>query len=116
MDAVEFLKERNRMCNFYTNGCKLCPAYKVKYCSTLCAEAIDMIPVVEQWAKEHPVKTRQSEMLKLFPEDSILYNKYLNICPAQISSEYRDEEGDGCYDLRMDCNKCKHDFWLKEIE
>lgn len=114
MDAVEFLKARSRMCN--NNVCEGdCPLF---HC---CNDRIDdnivkLVSIVEQWAKEHPVKTRQSEMLKLFPEASILYDEYLNICPAQISSECRDKETGGCYEPGMDCGKCKRDFWLKEIE
>ena len=106
MDAVEFLKQYSRMVTFGVQP------FKVP--SNLPYEEI--VSRVEQWAKEHPVKTRQSELLKLFPEASVLYDEYLNICPAQISSECRDKETGGCYDPGMDCGKCKRDFWLKEIE
>lgn len=27
----------------------------------------EMISIVEQWSKDHPIKTRQSEFLKMFP-------------------------------------------------
>lgn len=117
MDVVDFLKEFNCMCKAYNNdGCKECPAYKYRCGEEFDGQEEDGVYIVEQWAKEHPVKTRQSELLKLFPEASILYDEYLNICPAQISSECRDKETGGCYDLNMDCCKCKRDFWLKEIE
>lgn len=114
MDAVEYVKQRNRMCNYYVN-CSECPVGQYKVCTSIVGIP-KLIPIVEQWAKEHPVKTRQSEFLKIFPEASMLNDEYLNICPAQISSECRDRETGGCYDPGMDCGKCKHDFWLKEIE
>lgn len=114
MDAVEYVKQRKRMCGYYVN-CGDCPACDYEWCSSLNGIP-KMIPIVEQWAKEHPVKTRQSELLKLFPDASVLYDEYLNICPAQLSSECRDKETGGCYDPGMDCGKCKRDFWLKEIE
>ena len=114
MDAVEYVKQRERMCSYY-GSCDKCLANKVIGCATI-AKISQMVPIVEQWAKEHPVKTRQSELLKLFPDASVLYDEYLNICPAQISNECRDKETDGCYDPGMDCGKCKRDFWLKEIE
>lgn len=114
MDAVEYVKQRKRMCDYYV-ACSLCPAGQCKGCASL-DEIPNVVPIVEQWAKEHPVKTRQSELLKMFPEASVLYDEYLNICPAQISSECRDKETGGCYDPGMDCGKCKRDFWLKEIE
>lgn len=47
MDAVEFLKERTRMCD-YMSTCMNCPGNKVTHCATLCADAIDLIPIVEQ--------------------------------------------------------------------
>ena len=106
MDAVEFLKQYSRM---VASGVQpFAVPSKLPY--------EEIVAHVEQWAKEHPAKTRQSELLKLFPEASILYDEYLNICPAQISSECRDKETGGCYDPGMDCDKCKRDFWLKEIE
>lgn len=114
MDAVEYVKQRNRMCDYYVN-CNDCPAGNYEGCSSLSGIS-ELVPIVEQWAKEHPVKTRQSEFFKLFPEASMLNGEYLNICPAQISSECRDKETGGCYDTEMDCCKRKRDFWLKEIE
>lgn len=106
MDAVEFLKQYSRMVTFGVQP------FKVP--SNLPYEEI--VSRVEQWAKEHPVKTRQSALLKLFPEASMLCDEYLNICPAQLSSECRDKETGGCYDPGMDCVKCKRDFWLAEIK
>ena len=101
------------MCDYYVN-CSECPVGQYKVCASIVGIP-KLIPIIEQWAKEHPVKTRQSEFLKIFPEASMLNDEYLNICPAQISSECRDRETGGCYDPGMDCGKCKHDFWLKEI-
>lgn len=51
MDAVEFLKQYSRMVTFGVQP------FKVQ--SNLPYEEI--VSRVEQWAKEHPVKTRQSE-------------------------------------------------------
>lgn len=106
MDAVEFIKQARRMEK--AKGEVIC--FKLEETDT------EIVERVEQWAKEHPVKTRQSELLKLFPEVSMLHDEYLSICPAQISSESRDKQTGGCYDIGMDCWQCKRDFWLKEIE
>lgn len=125
MDAVEFLKEAKRYCKWCKNTtqdgkkrlCDACYFEKLNDIFNLHPMAYGkFVETVEQWAKEHPVKTRQSEFLKLFPEASMLYAEYLNICPAQISSECRDKKTGGCYDPGRDCGKCKRDFWLKEIE
>lgn len=109
MDAVEYVKQRERMCNYY-GDCGACPAQKIIGCATI-AKISQMVPIVEQWAKEHPVKTRQSELLKLFPETEMI-DDYVYICPSRFVEEYR-EVGQNC---NMDCEKCKRDFWLKEIE
>lgn len=114
MDAVEYVKQRERMCGYYAN-CNDCPAGYYEGCSSLNGIS-KLVSIVEQWAKEHPAKTRQSELLKMFPEASMLDDGCLNICPNQFISEYRDKETGGCYNLKMDCDKCKRDFWLKEIE
>lgn len=73
MDAVKFLKEKKRMCDFFHNQalCSKCPIQKLE-CGT--GELYDVehmiaaVGAVEKWAKEHPKKTRQSEFLKLFPD------------------------------------------------
>ena len=114
MDAVEFLKERTRMCNFYMSRCMNCPGNKVAYCATLCAAAIELVPIVEQWAKEHPVKTRQSEFLKQWP-DARLYEGVIGICPNKLTSLHSDETG-RCTKNVMFCPDCRRDFWLAEIK
>lgn len=119
MDAVEFIKTRARMCRAYDNCgcCSLCDFCVQDYGEQDSYQVAEQaVANVLEWAKEHPAKTRQSELLKLFPDASVLYDEYLNICPAQLSSECRDKETGGCYNLNMDCGKCKRDFWLKEIE
>lgn len=114
MDAVEYVKQRNRMCDYYVS-CDDCPAGQYQGCSSL-NKISELVPIVEQWAKEHPVKTRQSEFLKQYPEAESFEDRYLNICPALISKEYRDEETNECNQPEFSCGKCKQDFWLKEIE
>ena len=65
MDALEFLSERKRMCNCYKDCCD-CPL-EAAICtgsSTMPDEDYKrIIAIVEQWSKEHPIKTRQSVLL-----------------------------------------------------
>lgn len=113
MDAVEFLKQFNRMCKAYNDdGCKECPAYKYRCGEEFDEQEEDGVSIVEKWAKEHPVKTRQSEFLKSWPEVTV--DKHgvcnlepCNLCPSMLNS-------DGC--SMSNCDKCRRDFWLKEIE
>ena len=68
MDAVEFLRDFRRMYSSYDacTGCGL----KDAQCGTTVKDCDHekVIRIVEEWAKEHPVKTRLSEFKKLFPK------------------------------------------------
>ena len=104
MDAVEYVKQRRRMCDYYVN-CGDCPACDYEWCSSLNGIP-KMVPIVEQWVKEHPAKTRQSEFLKMFPnariDDGVIF-----LGPCAIDKSHK---------CTLDCKKCCRDYWLKEIE
>lgn len=106
MDAVEFLKQYSRMVTFGVQP------FKVP--SNLPYEEI--VSRVEQWAKEHPVKTRQSELLKLFPEVISDPDGFIDICPALIVSAKRKTKTGGCRYPSISCEECKREFWLAEIK
>lgn len=110
MDAVEFIKERERMCNSY-NGCAECPL-RNEVCSRVFGVNADkIVPIVEQWAKEHPIKTRQSVFLEQWPEAQIDDNGVPCINPCQLLEEYRSD--DGCTAF---CTNCRREFWMQEVE
>ena len=119
MDAVEYVKQRARMCDYYVN-CDDCPAGNYGRCASL-NEIPKMVPIVEKWAKEHPVKTRQSEFLKMFPNAQKSLNGVLDICPRKFEPEkYKSATPDkvcvnGNADDEYHCDECCRDFWLKEI-
>lgn len=106
MDAVEFLKQYSRMVTFGVQP------FKVP--SNLPYEEI--VSRVEQWAKEHPVKTRKSELLKLFPEVISDPDGFIDICPALIVSAKRKTKTGGCRYPSISCEECKREFWLAEIK
>ena len=69
MNAVEFLRDFRRMCSSYGDTCSGCEFQSAECAPT--EEDCDhekLVRVVEEWAKEHPVKTRLSEFKKLFPK------------------------------------------------
>ena len=116
MDAVEFLRERRRMCNAQDN-CGTCPIgivcddYFVNH-NYFQEKASGMVSTVQQWAKEHPVKTRQSEFLEHYPNARIDQNTgALNICPMKI---FGSATGINCN--VQPCFECEKKFWLAEIE
>ena len=114
MDAVEYVKQRNRMCDYYVN-CNDCPAGDYQGCASI-VWIPKLAPIVEQWAKEHPVKTRQSEFLKMYPDAKIGDDGLPSIAPCQLCTGLiHGESQEDCEDRGV-CNKCRCDFWLKEIE
>ena len=105
MDAVECMKAITRMLKSGTIDCAI-----QKYISAQKKDDYEgMVKAAEQWAAEHPVKTRQSEFLKHYPDARILFG-YLNICPMDVFG-----------DAEINCNnqpclECKKAFWLAEVE
>ena len=118
MDFVKFAHDRNRMCNVKRGagaGCKDCPLDEImdkkSVCSVWCfANPEKAIEVVEQWAAEHPVKTRQSEFLKHYPGARITIDGFLHDCPMNVFSD----TGINCN--ARTCSECRKAFWLAEVE
>ena len=114
MDAVEYVKQRKRMCDCYVK-CGDCPACDYEGCSSL-NEIPNLVPIVEQWAKAHPEKTRQSEFLKMYPNAAIGDDGYPSVAPCQLNVELLQCESQKDCEDRGVCDKCRRDFWLKEIK
>ena len=106
MDAVEFIKQVRRMGK--QKGEAIC--FKLEEIDT------EIVEKVEQWAKEHPVKTRQSEFLKQWPDAEIGYDGLPTVAPCQLNIELLQCESQEACEERGVCDKCRRDFWLKEIE
>ena len=125
MDAVEFLKEAKRYCEWCKNTtqdgkkrlCDVCYLEKLNNIFNLHSIVYcKFVEMVEQWAKEHPIKTRQSEFLKQWPDAEIGGDGLLSIAPCQLDVRLvQGESPDDC-ESRGVCGKCRCDFWLKEIE
>ena len=99
MDAVEFVKQVRRM-----DCCQM-----RKYCVFDDADSPeDVVAEVEEWAKEHPRKTRQSVFLEQWPNaktgNGVLF------CPKNVDTEFR-----CCVTVKM-CNDCRREFWMQEVE
>lgn len=122
MDAVEYLKEKNRICRKYgelPGDCFKCP---IGNDSGGCQAGVFenqkvteemLVQIVEIWAAEHPRKTRQSEFLKMFP-NAALDNGTIRTCPQLI-------EGEDNYNCIYDngipsCINCCKRYWLAEVD
>ena len=118
MDAVDCQRARARMCRGFDNCSDGYPIRGlVGACEPLLLgeNAEQVVSIVEQWAQEHPGKTRQSEMLKLFPGSVLDDDGILNMCPSSVSESHRDKFG-GCYDESACCSACRREFWMQEAE
>lgn len=117
MDAVKFMKERNRMCKA-SGACAGC-ALRDKatgLCTKWCFEhPEEAVAFVEKWAKEHPRKTRQSVFLEQYPEASVSEHGVLLVCPCPISASHRNANG-GCATIDRRCDDCRKEYWMQEVE
>lgn len=102
MEAVEFLEQLKKRS-------KSNPDYYGEELNIAHIEPISLVSQVEQWAAEHPVKTRQSEFLKHYPNAKI-FSGCLNACPMDVF-------GDTEFNCNhQPCYECKKAFWLAEVE
>ncbi len=114
MDALEFIRERNRMCKSFGASCNGCPADKNICCSTFGWQE-ELVAIVEKWSKEHPRKTRQSVFLEQYPEAAIDACGVLTLCPTPISKSHRNIYGE-CAHASVKCDDCRREFWMQEVE
>ena len=113
MDAVEFFKTVNRLCKNQRH-CAECPICKngvscmVKADDDSIKSIEETVSKVEQWAKEHPINTRQNKFLKMFP-NADLCKDVIDISPCSIEKEMKKCCGD------RNCGECKRTYWLTEV-
>ena len=114
MDAVEFLKALGRLCNNYLCGDN-CPL--IDSCDDESDDGyVRKVQIVEQWVKAHPVKTRQSEFFKMWPDAEIGDDGYPSVAPCQLYKDMEEKDENGVCCKNCGCGICRRDFWLKEIE
>lgn len=113
MDALEFLRERKRMCKSFNKCSDGCPAWggscKLEIGIALECEADKQVEIVKEWAAAHPRKTRQSEFLKQWPNASVNTDGIL-FCPKTVDSAHI------CYCKDKGCGVCRREFWGQEVE
>jgi hypothetical protein len=116
MDAVKYLTELLRMCTIL--DCDSCPLgiEDRTYCDESHFDECNMnvdnlkkaVAIVEKWSEEHPIKTRKSDFLKMFPNakmgsNGLPYSSPCNL-DATISCQGRT------------CKQCKEEYWLAAAE
>lgn len=116
MDAVEFLKTLCRMCNCKCYNCEFKKRLSGFETCTVWRKTHpeEAVAIVEQWAKEHPVKTLQSVFLKMLPNVPLNDNGQPAFCPRLLDTEYH-PVGSCCLDVDI-CQRCMDNFWGQEVE
>lgn len=112
MDALEFLKERKRMCNSYKNcnGCLL-ERGSCGFSTSMSNEECErIITAVEKWSKEHPRKTKQSVFLEQWPNAELDHECTITIDPCDLDTTMRKE----C--CNIDCETCRRKYWRQKVE
>ena len=90
MDAVEYLKAKNRMTKNCDMNCEYCPLFSLNNGRGIpCREMEIKFPendvrIVEKWAKEHPLKTYAQDFLEKFPNASTDYDGTPTSCKRYI--------------------------------
>lgn len=122
MNAVEFFKTANRICE-KQRCCKECPIFYKDGRGCIVGVDDDAIksiekaaPKVEQWAKDHPVKTRQSEFLKRFPNADM--QRIYTLFPCVMDQTIRPTR---CvkyesFSSPKKCVECRNDYWHEEVD
>lgn len=114
MDAVEFIKEYQRMCA--KESCHNCPAFQnVAFgdCDLDTKDPEGLVNIVQQWSQPHPQKTMMQDFFEKFPnapKDEKEGGVPKLVCPKQLG--YTDIKED-CIELfDCDCLKC----WNRPLE
>ena len=115
MDALEFLKTAKRRYKSNPDG-----HYSAVYFDDPDFESY--IKNVEEWGKNNPTKTRQTEdhvkdhndpeFIKMFPNVQIRRDGYIDIAPCNLDKKIYEK----CSKSSMKCDECYKKFWGKEVE
>lgn len=113
MDAVKFVKTLGRMCNAECINCEFWKRRgKWESCNSWQKNhPEEAVAIVEQWAAEHPIKTRQSEFLKQWPDARI---KKADGLPMASPCDLDGKLAGKCDGIP--CPECRRKFWLAEVE
>lgn len=126
MNAKATIYDYARMCKaYYKRGCEGCLlCFETNAENEWCDDFVKKFPdkaneIILNWCKEHPIKTRQSEFLKMFPNAEKLPNNVVNVSPCHVDKKLFvglttvdciTSKGYSC------CAQCKKEYWLAEVD
>lgn len=102
-----------RMCRkyHYTN-CQSCPMWDERCNLRMMNDAhLDKAnEIILNWCKEHPIKTRQDELLKMFPNAKMDNCGTSILCPQWVDKDFK------CNLQTLCCDECCREYWLAKVE
>ena len=111
MKAVDYLKEKVRMCKSYE--CPECPLsmrknnYKIDCVNFIKSYPEEAVELVEKWAKENPVTTYLLVLLEKLPNTKLYEGGYPKFCPHIVFNT-----NEKCPSSNMSCKDC----WNREYK
>ena len=110
MEAIKYMKELKRYCN--ATNCENC---EVEYaCDGVPSvpsdleddDIVESVKFIEKWSMDNPIKTRQSEFLKLYPDVPLDSNGCLIIKPCALNKELYNKSCENC--KYKGCSSCNN--------
>lgn len=115
MKPQDFLKEYKRMCKRDRKNGKRCQSVAMCSCNLSDIkpeEFAQMYDAVAEWSDTHPVKTRQSEFLEMFPNADLT-----RLLPCHVEKDKRPMRCAeyGYLSITCRCDMCRDDYWNEEV-
>lgn len=101
MDAVTYLREKDRLTDCCEIGCEDCRLDP--YCSENSADHEKAVEIIENWAKECPEETYKTKFLKAFPKAHEL--TFQGECCLNYIFDLTDDNTPLCDEFKT-CEKC----------
>lgn len=111
LTAVEFIKAKKAMCNFYDNAtCSGCPLEEYTDCDTV--EPQTLVEIVTNWANEHRRTNAEviMEMLWELMEDCDIECENIDVYEQKIS------EADNCIEVTIEISGINEEWWNSRVE
>ena len=111
LTAVEFIKAKKAMCNFYDNAtCSGCPLEEYTDCDTVKPQTL--VEIVTNWANEHRRTNAEviMEMLWKLLEDCDIECENIDVYEQKIS------EADNCIDVTIEISGINEEWWNSRVE
>ena len=114
MDALEFTKELQRMCDSHPHGCGRCDLCGVSGGHLCGVENLEKaIPIVEKWSKEHPIVRNVDHVAEGLEKLGYKVNKekIAQDCPPQYNTLHSWSKKS----CPLNCEECGK-WWLEEYK